>query len=85
MNPESSHFITLLEGRLKAAVEVSPQAGDDEWLLLLHLVYDGEPCGTASFSLHGYTRAEAEQLAANPAQNAFLMKEIDEFLWGESD
>ncbi|WP_221797295.1 hypothetical protein [Oceanobacter mangrovi] len=82
---DSLHYITLLEGRLQAAVELRPTPLDEQWLLLVKLVYDGDPAGTASFTLHGHTREEAEHVARHIADNDYLMKEIDEFLWGESD
>ncbi|MBM97011.1 MAG: hypothetical protein CMI09_14330 [Oceanospirillaceae bacterium] len=82
---ESQHYITLLEGRLQAAIELRPTHSMDDWLLIIQLVYDGDPAGSTSFTLHGYTREEAEAVAANVSDNAFLMKEIDEYLWGESD
>ena len=85
MSADSSHYITLLEGRLKAAVELRPAAGADNWLLQVHLMYDGSPAGSVSFNLHDYRRDEAEAVAANIGDNPFLMREIDEFLWGESD
>jgi len=88
MNPvdnEPLYFITLLEGRLQAAVELQPTEVAEQWLLLVRLVYDGDAAGTASFTLHGHSRAEAEAVARNIGDNPYLMKEIDEFLWGESD
>ncbi len=85
MDVDASHYISLLEGKLKAAIELRPTADETTWLLLLRLDFDGEPAGTTSFNLHGYSREEAEQVAANISDNPYLMKEIDEFLWGESD
>ncbi len=82
---ESQHYITLLEGRLQAAIELRPTPSASDWILIIRLVYDGEPAGNTSFTLHGHTRKEAEFVAAHVSDNAFLMKEIDEFLWGESD
>ncbi|MDP2608286.1 MULTISPECIES: hypothetical protein [unclassified Oceanobacter] len=81
----SSHYLLQLEGKLRAAVELRPTRLTDNWLLLVHLFYDGDTAGTTSFNLHGYSREEAEALAANLQDNAYLMKEIDEYLWGESD
>ena len=49
------------------------------------LFYDGEAAGTTSFTLQGYNQEEVENIAKNFKENAYLMKEIDEFLWGESD
>ncbi len=78
--------ITQLEGKLKAAVQLDPLINSEtEWRLSVRLFYDGEPAGVTSFDLHGYSREEAEVVAKNIKTNDFLMKEIDDFLWGESD
>ena len=88
---EPFHFIAQLEGNLKAMVQLRPvaiAAQDGEpshWRLDIDLFYDGEKAGKTSFNLHGYSRQEAEAVARNIRSNAYLMKEIDEFLWGESD
>ena len=85
MNTEASFYLKQLEGDLKAAIELHPTAEDDLWLLVIPLSYDGDPAGTKSFNLHGYAREEAEAVARDIQANPFVMKEIDEFLWGESD
>lgn len=88
---EPFHFIAQLEGNLKAMVQLHPvaiaaQEGElRHWRLDIDLFYDGDTAGKTSFNLHGYSRQEAEAVARNIRNNAFLMKEIDEFLWGESD
>ncbi|SMF28483.1 hypothetical protein SAMN02745866_01833 [Alteromonadaceae bacterium Bs31] len=51
----------------------------------VQLYYQNEPAGVTTFNLHGYTRSEAEDVARNVHKNAYLMKEIDEYLWGESE
>ena len=84
MTREDFYMITTLEGKLKAAVDLSKR-NDDLWLLKVKLVYDGEPAGELSFNLNGYDHAEAEQVARNIHHNDYLMREIDEYLWGESD
>ncbi|MFK4752972.1 MULTISPECIES: hypothetical protein [Oceanospirillaceae] len=86
-NPEitSSHYLLQLEGKLRAIIELKPTSESDNWLLFVHMSYDGDTAGTTSFNLYGYSRDEAETLAANLKDNAFLMKEIDDYLWGESD
>lgn len=81
---ESLDLIAHLEGKLKAAINVQPEA-DDCWKLSLRLVYDGHPAGTVSFNLNGYSAQEAQNIARNVSSNAFIMREIDEYLWGESD
>ena len=81
---DSLDLITLLEGKLKAAVNLRPQTADC-WTLSLKLMYDGHPAGTLSFNLNGYDEQEARTIAKNIPDNAFLMREIDEYLWGESD
>lgn len=57
----------------------------DAWRLDIKLTYHGDPAGHTSFNLHGYSQQEAEQVARNIRSNAYIMKEIDEQLWGESD
>lgn len=81
---ESLNLIARLEGKLKAAINLEPLAADT-WKLSLKLVYDGEPAGNLSFNLNGYGEEEARDIARNISSNPFLMREIDEFLWGESD
>ncbi|TGD75085.1 hypothetical protein E4634_03485 [Mangrovimicrobium sediminis] len=77
-------LITALEGRLKAAVNLSPR-GEQRWVMTLRLLYDGHPAGNLSFNLDGYDAGEAEALARNIPHHPGLMREIDEYLWGESD
>ncbi len=76
--------ITALEGRLKAAVSLRSR-GERRWVLALKLVYDGHPAGDLSFNLEGYDASEAQDVARNVARHPQLMREIDEYLWGESD
>ena len=89
---EPFHYISVLEGKLKAAISLDPillQGPDDTsnqvWRLSLTLFYDRDPAGKISFDLQGYSREEAEALAKNIPRSAFIMREIDEYLWGESD
>ena len=80
------NFITTLDGHLRACISLA--CGDELasfWKMTVQLFYDGESAGTTSFKLHGYNREEAEDVARNLNRNAYLMREIDEFLWGESD
>lgn len=81
---EELDLITQLEGKLKAAINLQPLA-TDSWRLSLKLVYDGHPAGSLSFDLNGYGEGEAREIARNVSSNAYLMREIDEYLWGESD
>lgn len=80
------NLITQLERNLKAYLRLfaDPRAGD-AWRLEVQLFYNGEPAGTTSFNLHGYSQEEAEEIARNIRRNDYLMHEIDQFLWGESD
>ncbi len=83
---DNFHFITKLEGNLKAAVVLTEdQTQDQTWLLKVNLFYEDDPAGYTSFTLQGYDREEAVEIARDLRNNAFLMKEIDEYLWGESD
>ncbi len=79
-------MITLLEGKLKAAVSLDAYEHDrSQWLMKIKLFYDGLPAGETSFNLNGYTEQDAHELVKNLSKNDFIMKEIDEYLWGESD
>ena len=78
------HLISQLEGKLKAAIHLQ-RLSVSSWVLSLNLMYDGHPAGSLSFNLDGYDADEAQTLAKNVSGNAFLMREIDEHLWGESD
>lgn len=83
---DTFNLITPLEGNLKAAVQLRPvPRREHEWVLDINLFYDGNAAGTTSFNLYGYSRADAEQVARSIRDNEYLMKEIDDFLWGESD
>lgn len=77
-------LIAHLEGKLRAAINLEPVT-EDVWCLSLKLMYDGEPAGTLSFNLNGYDQGEALEVARNVSSNPYLMREIDEYLWGESD
>lgn len=80
------NFITQLEANLKAAVSLIPdQLETRTWLLRVHLVYENQPAGEARFTLQGYSESEAREIALNMKSNSFLMREIDEFLWSDSD
>lgn len=81
---ESLDLIVQLEGKLKAAIHLQPIASK-LWELSLRLMYDGEPAGQLSFNLNGYSQQEAQAIARSVGSNDFLMREIDEYLWGESD
>ena len=85
MSEHNLNLITQLEGNLKAFIQLSPQPQNKLWLLDINLFYEGEPAGCTSFNLQGYDQHEAEHIARNIRKNEFMMKEIDEFLWGESD
>jgi hypothetical protein len=78
------HFILVLERQLRAMVSLSEQR-QDVWLLLVDLFYEEKPVGKTSFTLNGYSEDEAVEVARNLGSNSYLMKEIDDFLWGESD
>lgn len=85
---ETLNLITQLEGGLKATIELAPALDAPEnidWHMHVHLYYDGDPVGDTSFNLNGYSQAEAVHLAKSIRHNAYIMKEIDDFLWGESD
>lgn len=81
---DAFNLISQLEGCLKAHISLK-QREPDSWLMSVELFYSGEPAGITSFNLNGYSKIEAEEIARNLKNNDFLMREIDEFLWGESD
>lgn len=81
---DSQHFICQLEGTVRAAVELS-QDETQQWQLLIRLFHDNVPVGTTHFTLHGYSEAEAQTVARNIRTSPFIMREIDETLWGEMD
>ncbi|HBO95546.1 MAG TPA: hypothetical protein DD667_19850 [Gammaproteobacteria bacterium] len=83
---DTLNYISVLERSLKAHIRLNPCADEPQnWKLDIQLFYQGPPAGTTSFNLHGYTREEAEQVARTVKDNQFMMREIDEYLWGESD
>ena len=80
------NLISQLEDNLKAFIKlVRVQSLSSQWLLQIQLFYRGEAAGKTSFNLYGYSQQEAEEIARNIKDNSFLMKEIDEYLWGDSD
>lgn len=86
MTMEVLNLITQLERNLKAFLRLRPDPRAPEaWHLDVQLYYEGERAGTTTFNLQGYTQDEAEDVARNLRHNDFLMHEIDQFLWGESD
>lgn len=83
---EVLNLITRLEGKLKAYLSLSALPPDvDAWQLEVRLFYDGGPAGATSFNLRGYSQEEAEAIAKGFRHNQFMMQEIDQLLWGESD
>lgn len=82
---ESYHLISHLEGSLRAVMELQPAAEAESWLLLVKLIYDGEPAGEISFNLLNYTEEEARHLAHNITDHGFIMREIDDLLFGDSE
>lgn len=82
----SLDLIAQLEPRLSAYLRLSPiRDSDQDWLLQVQLFYDSKPAGNTNFNLIGHSAEEAESVARNLKHNAYLMREIDEYLWGESD
>jgi len=79
-------YIANLDAGVKATVSlISKQTNAGYWLMKVHLYYEGKSAGTTSFTLRGYSQEEAEEIACNLPNNAFLLREIDAFLWGDSD
>lgn len=79
-------YIANLDAGVKASISlISKETNAGYWLMKVHLYYEGKSAGITSFTLRGYSQDEAEQVARGLPKNAFLLREIDEFLWGESD
>ncbi len=79
-------LIVQLERKLKAYVRLLPVPHRaNTWLLEVQLYYEQAPAGRTSFTLQGYSQAEAENIAQEIRHNDFLMQEIDQFLWSEND
>lgn len=80
------NVITPLEDKLKAYVSLTPlEVQVDCWSMKVQLYYEGELGGMTQFTLEGYNQEEAERVARNIKSNPYVMREIDEYLWGESD
>lgn len=80
------NYMTPLDGELSAFISLqSRELNAGYWLINVKLFYEGKEVGTTSFTLQGYNQEEAENIVKNFKENAYLMKEIDDFLWGESD
>ncbi len=78
--------ITRLEDKLKAVTILKSESQEDSnWELVVKLFYEQQPVGVISFTLRGYCLEEAEYMAGHIKDHPHLMREIDEFLWGESD
>ncbi|WP_244542093.1 hypothetical protein [Azotobacter beijerinckii] len=83
---EVFNLIVPLERKLKAYLRLLPEPHrTDTWLLEVRLFYEAEPAGRTSFTLNGYTQEEAEAVARNIRSNAYMMQEIDQYLWSEND
>ncbi|MFC3606478.1 hypothetical protein [Stutzerimonas tarimensis] len=83
---EVLNLITRLENKLKAYLCLRSDATHAEtWRLDVQLFYEEEPAGRTTFTLHGYSQDEAETIARGIKHNEYLMHEIDQVLWGESD
>ena len=78
--------ITRLEDKLKAVTTLKAEPQEEgSWELVVKLFYEQQPVGAISFTLRGYRLEEAEHMAAHIKDHPYLMREIDEFLWGDSD
>ncbi len=80
------NVILPLDGHLKASIFLrSKTRSTGDWIMRVQLYYDNKPAGVTSFTLRGYTQAEAESVVLGLPKNQYLMREIDEFLCGECD
>lgn len=81
----SYHLIRHLEGNLQAVMELQPREQGKHWYLLVKLIYAGEAAGEISFNLHNYSEDEARDLVHNITDHGFIMREIDDLLFGDSE
>ena len=80
------NYISHLDGNLRACISLEDHIKNaGYWSMRVQLFYNDESVGSTSFNLQGYSQQEAEAIAKDLKNNAFLMREIDEYLWGESD
>lgn len=81
---ESATFINPIDRHLKVVAETTGDPKDERHCRLrLRLFHDNTDVGTLDFTVSGYTPDELKALAGNIRGNAFLMKEIDDYLCGE--
>lgn len=92
-NPiEALNFITRLDGNIRMTVSLIPkenkhptECSAQSWLLKTEMFDGTYKVGNASFTLHGYSLNEAEDIARNIRSNPVLMRAIDDELAGDMD
>ena len=77
--PEDIRHINRIDQHLRVLAEIG-FSSQNPIQLKLQLFYDTDPLGTLSFNLHEYSIEDCQELVKNIAQNAFLMRQIDEYL-----
>ncbi|WP_114418285.1 hypothetical protein [Marinospirillum perlucidum] len=82
---QNYHLITPLEGDLSAVIELLPRETETHWLLDVKILHSGEPVADISFNLDGHTQEEALELAHNLPKHGYIMREIDDLLFGDSE
>lgn len=83
---QAMDFICPLESGLKLIAHL--RALDESgrcWVLDGEIFDTSVKVGSVSFTLSDYSLSEAETIARNIAKNPFMMRVIDEELWGEMD
>lgn len=76
--------INIVDSHLRVVAEAAPHPEYEmTFLLYLELFYDNTRAGNLEFTLQGYSQDEAQRLVRSIKDNAFLLKEIDDFLCGD--
>ena len=84
----STSFLNKVDEKLSIISEIrvpdrSTYQGDDELVLLyLNIFYEGEKLTNLSFNLINHEYEDIIRTAKNIGSNAFLLREVDEYLSG---
>lgn len=77
---KNTTFINKIDRHLRVIVEVKQRQVVGQHALSLIIYFQQENMGSLEFTLHGYSNEDIHALACNIKDNAFLMKEIDDYL-----
>jgi hypothetical protein len=76
-------FINRIDHQLRIMSVLNTGSVVGEYRLQLTLFYHNDNMGKLEFTLSGYSEPDVIKVAQNIKDEAFLMKEIDDFLCGE--